>query len=631
MQHKKRKIFITGGAGVIGSEIVKLLSEDNLLICDKKPKPSYFNNKINYIQSDLNVLNPEIIYDFNPEIIIHLAASFERSEETFEFWNENYLDNLILSHRIISIAKKIKSLKKYIFASSYLIYDPINYNFIKPKNNPVKLDENNSILPRNLTGISKFYHENELKFLRNFKSIKFKSISVRIFRGYGKNSRDIISRWIRQLLENKKINIYNKEGIFDFIYSKDTAKGITKIVNSTNYPEIVNLGTGKSHSIKQVIDVLKKFFPKMQIKYLKKQIKYESSEANMDLFSKTFKLKKTYSLNRAIKEIISYEKSKIKIKEPHKTKLNILVTSSANKTSLIEEVIHAAKKINKDSTVFSGDSSSNVITKFITKKFWKMPLLNNKNLNKIIMGCNKRKINIIIPSSDQDLIFFSLNNDRFIKNKIKIIISSNKAINICSDKLKFYNFGDKNKLNFIYTSNVIDFNSKKYVVKERFGSGSKNINLNLNKKEALIISKRLDHPIFQPYLKGKEISVDTWISKNNEIKGLIMRERLLVLNGESQVTKIFKNKIIEKKFTNIIKKLKLKGPINMQAIINKKGLHILECNPRFGGASNFSIKLGLDVFYWSFLEFLNLNLKDYKFIKKNNISKKIKINKNFYL
>ena len=140
MQHKKRKIFITGGAGVIGSEIVKLLSEDNLLICDKKTKPSYFNDKLNYIQSDLNILNPKIIYDFNPEIIIHLAASFERSEETFEFWNENYLDNLILSHRIISIAKKIKSLKKYIFASSYLIYDPINYNFIKPKNNPVKLD-----------------------------------------------------------------------------------------------------------------------------------------------------------------------------------------------------------------------------------------------------------------------------------------------------------------------------------------------------------------------------------------------------------------------------------------------------------------------------------------------------------
>ncbi len=57
-------------------------------------------------------------------------------------------------------------------------------------------------------------------------------ICARIFRSYGKNSRDIISRWIRALLNNSELTVYRKEGLFDYIYAEEVAEGLIKLAES---------------------------------------------------------------------------------------------------------------------------------------------------------------------------------------------------------------------------------------------------------------------------------------------------------------------------------------------------------------------------------------------------------------
>jgi carbamoyl-phosphate synthase large subunit len=59
--------------------------------------------------------------------VIHLAATFERSAESYEFWEENFRHNVRLSHHLMSLAKDAPSVKRVVFASSYLIYDPSLY------------------------------------------------------------------------------------------------------------------------------------------------------------------------------------------------------------------------------------------------------------------------------------------------------------------------------------------------------------------------------------------------------------------------------------------------------------------------------------------------------------------------
>jgi carbamoyl-phosphate synthase large subunit len=95
-----------------------------------------------------------------------------------------------------------------------------------------------------------------------------------------------------------------------------------------------------------------------------------------------------------------------------------------------------------------------------------------------------------------------------------------------------------------------------------------------------------------------------------------MRKRVLVVNGESQITTTLENSRLENLFTDIINSLNLCGHVILQAIIdNKDQINVIECNPRFGGASTLSINSGLDSFYWAYLESIGINLIDYPFIK----------------
>ena len=223
---KGKRVFVSGGAGVIGREMIpRLLSYDaEVFVGDLKPCPSNFTGNIIYRQGDLNYLEASEIEAFAPEIFIHLAATFERSTESYEFWHENFWHNVRLSNYLMTLVKDLPSLKKVVFASSYLIYDPRLYNFDTAQEKPFSLKETDPIYPRNLTGMAKLAHEIELRFIDEFRSDQFTTVLTRIYRGYGRNSRDVISRWIRSLLADEQITVFRKEGIFDYIYAAEIGR-----------------------------------------------------------------------------------------------------------------------------------------------------------------------------------------------------------------------------------------------------------------------------------------------------------------------------------------------------------------------------------------------------------------------
>ena len=135
------RFFISGGAGVIGQEMVPKLCKlgAKVFVGDIKPKPKFFKEQVQYRQGDLNTLTKDEFDEFRPDIFIHLAATFERSSESYEFWHENFIHNITLSHHLMSLAKESSQLKRVIFASSYLIYSPSLYQFSKPSEKPCLL------------------------------------------------------------------------------------------------------------------------------------------------------------------------------------------------------------------------------------------------------------------------------------------------------------------------------------------------------------------------------------------------------------------------------------------------------------------------------------------------------------
>jgi carbamoyl-phosphate synthase large subunit len=201
-------------------------------------------------------------------------------------------------------------------------------------------------------------------------------------------------------------------------------------------------------------------------------------------------------------------------------------------------------------------------------------------------------------------MFWAQNAEAFRQAGIEVLVSSPVAVNTCLDKLEFSRFGGLNNLPVIPTVlDLEDLPGDRFVVKERFGAGSRGVAINVDRSAARAHAQLLDQPIFQPYVAGEEISVDAWLDRRCKLKGLVLRHRDVVVNGESQVTTTFRNEAIEGEAKRVLNALGLSGPVVLQIMISPDGQpNIIECNARFGGASTTGIAAGLDSLRWSLLE-----------------------------
>ena len=613
-----KRVFVSGGAGVIGLEMIPRLLDlgATVLVGDLKPRPGVFPAELQYRQGDLNTISKGELEAFAPDMFIHLAATFERSSETCGFWEENFWHNVRLSHHLMTIAKDLRSLKRVVFASSYLIYQPSLYQFDTLKLSPISLRETDPVLPRNLIGMAKLAHEIELRFLESFCSNAFTTICARIYRGYGRNSRDVISRWIRSLLAGEPISIYRPEGRFDYIYAKDSAEGLIRLAEADSVSGVINLGTGLARSVQEVVSILRAHFPDMQTIEEVSDIPYEASQADTTLLRAAIGWVPEYKLERAIPEIIAHEKvMRLQSKKPKQVLGNVLITSGSRKVPMVRAAQDAARKLHPAIRVFAGDLDDQVLTRYFADGFWRMPRAVDSEVDVLLAGCHERGIQTIIPTRDGELLFWAQNQQRFFAQGINVIISPHDSVLTCIDKLAFAQFGLANDLPVIPTSQHPDeVGAGPYVVKERCGAGSRLIGLNLDRRAALEHGEKLESPIYQPFITGTEVSIDAWLDQSHLVKGMVLRTRDKVVDGESQVTTTFRDDAIESLAARILLALKLKGPVVMQGLIDPhKAFHVVECNARFGGASTISIAAGLDSLYWSMLETQGVDAAEYPF------------------
>ncbi len=284
--------------------------------------------------------------------------------------------------------------------------------------------------------------------------------------------------------------------------------------------------------------------------------------------------------------------------------MNVLVTSISKKVPMLQMVKTSLTKFSDNSKLYGADANENVIGRFFVDHFWQMPPHDSLELETLISYCLSHRIEAIIPTRDGELLFFAQHKKRLAEENIFVMVSSLDAVKMCIDKFLFYVTGKKRGYPVIQTSlEHIDISSSEFVVKERFGAGADKIGIQLTADEVVAYGKRLFLPIYQPYIKGEEYSVDLYITQNNVVKGAIARKREFVQHGESQITTAVPYRELEDMCIQFVTDFKLTGHIVMQVIVDAKGnFHIVECNPRFGGASTLSVSLGLDSFYWFFSE-----------------------------
>lgn len=615
---KGKRVFVSGGAGVIGNELINKLIDIGaaIFVGDLKPRPKHWPKSIRYHQGDLNEITRDELIEFSPQYFFHLAATFERSEESYDFWDENERHNVNLSHHLMDCLKDCTSLERVVFASSYLIYNPELYQFGEAATSATSLIEHAPIYPRNLCGAAKLMHEIELRFLHQHSACHYTTASARIYRVYGKNSRDIISRWIQALLNDETIQVYRKEGMFDYIYAGDVAEGLFRLAAS-EATGVVNLGNENARRVEEVLDVLKTHFPSMKIIEGSSDIPYEASQADMTQFEALTGWKPTRQIEDTIPELIAHYRGIKGITLQSVDTGAVLVTSASKKVPLLKCVSKGIQKFGQSFQIISGDSNPNAIGRYFTDSFWQMPRLDQLSYERLLDTCIEWNIKYIIPTRDGELKFFSGYKQELQDKGIHVMVSDSEAVEACLDKLLFYQRGLELGFSVIPTEEQIDnLKASSFAVKERYGAGSESIGLKLNEQEALSHAQTLEQPIFQPYISGEEVSIDVYVQKNGKCKAAIARKRELVVNGESQITRTFRDEVLERQCAEFAEKLGLYGHAIFQVIIDQAGeYHFVECNSRFGGASRLSVEAGLDSFYWFLLEAAGNDLEEYPFIR----------------
>jgi carbamoyl-phosphate synthase large subunit len=285
--------------------------------------------------------------------------------------------------------------------------------------------------------------------------------------------------------------------------------------------------------------------------------------------------------------------------------LKVLITSVSKKVPLVHAVRRACEKFGEDYSLYGGDLDPLCIGSYFVDEFWEMPPLDHLKVDELISYCQFHGITRVIPTRDGELIFFAEHRAELSQQGIEVMISSLDGVEIALDKLRFCEVLSGMGISTIETSlDLESLECDRYVVKERYGAGACRVGVNLTNAEAKKHAKKLHHPVFQPCINGQETSVDLYVDTKGLCLGVVLRNRNLVVNGESQITSTFRDEALEERCAMLAQELELTGHGMFQLIHDSENHcdYFLECNPRFGGASTLSLGVGLDSFFWFLCE-----------------------------
>ena len=273
--------------------------------------------------------------------------------------------------------------------------------------------------------------------------------------------------------------------------------------------------------------------------------------------------------------------------------MNLLITSISNKVSLVEAIRFQANLIDNQIKIYGADSSSSAVAKNFVDGFFLLREYDYLQIEDFIQLLLDNNISYIIPSSDLDLNYLSSNIVELKSKNINVMISPQKTIETCFDKYLFYvSLRDYLPLIPSYlTIKSIENKDARFVLKERKGSGSKRLFIDVNYEEILDLSMGIHEPIIQEYIIGKEYTIDCYFDFNNNLYSVFPRSRDVIVNGESYISTY----VNSPKFVDLVKlvskKIRFCGHVNIQFIVdNMNNIYLLEINPRIGGASMLAFK-----------------------------------------
>lgn len=249
----KQNVLITGGAGFIGSHLIReILKYDHLnpIVLDDLSGGFQDNipNEVNFIKGSINdpVLVKEIFSRYNFQYVYHLAAYAAEGLSHF-IRRFNYENNLIGSINLIneSIIHKIKC---FVFTSSIAVYGK----------GQVPMIETMTPMPEDPYGIAKYAVELDLanaKHMFGLNYVIFRPHNVYgEYQNIGDKYRNVVGIFMNQILQDKPMAIFgdgSQQRAFSYVGD------ITPLIamsawNENTYGEVFNVGADIPYTVKDL-------------------------------------------------------------------------------------------------------------------------------------------------------------------------------------------------------------------------------------------------------------------------------------------------------------------------------------------------------------------------------------------
>lgn len=283
-------VLVTGGAGYIGSHVVKqlLLEGVELLVVDNLS--TGFMSTIDtlqeikaftFIELDLKEFDQvKALFDTYPiDAIIHFAA-FSQVGESMQDPLKYYMNNTVNTTNLIQCAVE-HDIKKFIFSSTAAVYgEPM----FESNSNSALIDENFDTKPINPYGMTKLMSENILKDAakvnQNFKYVIFRYFNVagadihyqdkklrpRVGESHNPETH-LIPLVVKTALGTRELitifgNDYDTPDgtcIRDYIHVDDLAQAHIQAIDylDDNPSDIFNCGYGHGYSVQEIVQNVK--------------------------------------------------------------------------------------------------------------------------------------------------------------------------------------------------------------------------------------------------------------------------------------------------------------------------------------------------------------------------------------
>ena len=268
MKTDNKKILVTGGAGYVGSHVVKALR-------DAGESPVVFDNLSTGLRENLlpgipfflgDTLSPEQLKQAMSGVdsIIHMAAH-KAAGESMMVPGKYAINNLNGTINLLNAAAEAK-IKYFVFSSSAAVYGEPKY---------LPLDEEHPTDPLNFYGYTKLEIENLLGWYSKLEDMRFASLRYFNAAGYDVDGEingleRVPNNLIPILLETiigkrEEVVVFGSDYdtddgscIRDYVHVNDIAEAhlsALRYLDSKNQDVVLNLGTSKGLSVLEVLRI----------------------------------------------------------------------------------------------------------------------------------------------------------------------------------------------------------------------------------------------------------------------------------------------------------------------------------------------------------------------------------------